>query len=317
MRGPWSLIAMSWLLLLPRVAPDDEPVAVITEIRMGQGAVRVKPGGEEIGRAPLPLLALRAGDQVSAEGDARAVLVFTGGRGPQSVTAANSPFSVQAPGGALIAERLQGVVNDVLQFLSGKRKELAYLSLSARVIPDPSRVLLLSPRETRLFPGPVTFEWIGPERLRYRVRVLGPRGLVWEQANLPRRTLAYPATAPALRAGSAYAWELEPGGQAALRATFELLPASEAARVQSALAWLQASALPGYPRTTVALMRAGLLFQEGLHAEARRELLSAIAADADEPTLHLLLGQLYERIRLKEPAEDEFREAHILTTRKL
>lgn len=316
MRGPWSFIAMSWLLLLPQVAWADEPVAVITEIRMGQGAVRVKPAGEEIGRAPLPLLALRAGDQVSAEGDARAVLVFTGGRGIQSVTAANSPFTVQAPGGALIAERLQGVVNDVLQFLSGKRKELAYLSLSTRVIPDPSRILLLSPRETRLFPGPVAFEWTGSERLRYRVRVLGPQGLVWEQANLPRRALTYPATAPALSAGSAYAWELEPASQPAQRAAFELLPAAEAARVQSALALLQASALPGYPRTTVALMRAGLLFREGLHAEARRELLSAIAADPDEPTLHLLLGQIYERIGLKELAEEEFREAQILTTRK-
>lgn len=78
---------------------------------------------------------------------------------------------------------------------------------------------------------------------------------------------------------------------------------------------LEPAALPGYPRNTVILMRAGFLFEQGLYAEARQELLAAIAADPDEPSLHLLLGHVYERTGLRELAAEEFDEADFLSTR--
>lgn len=162
----------------------------------------------------------------------------------------------------------------------------------------------------------MTFEWAGSNHLRYRIRVLSPQGLLWEQPNLPRWPLSYPEAAPALRAGVPYTWELEAKGHPVQRAQFELLPASEADRVQAALALLPPSMLAGYPRNTVVLMRAGLLFQEGLYHEARRELVAGIAADPDEPTLHVLLGHVYERVGLKELAAEEFEEAQFLSTRK-
>ena len=315
MRGRLGVFGvLGGLLLVQGVAWGGEPVAVLTEIRMGQGEVRVKLAGEGDWKAPRPLLALRPGDQVSATRNGQAVLVFTGGRGTQIVSSANSPFTVQAPAVETGAEKLRAVVASVTQFLLGQQKPVSYQSLSVRAVRQPP--LILGPRDTRLLPGPVTFEWAGSDRLRYTVRVFGSQGFLWEQASLPRQPLAYPASAPTLRAGERYRWELEVPGHPVQRAQFELLPSSEAARVQSALALLQPATLSGYPRNTVVLMRAGLSVQEGLYHEARRELLAGIAADPAEPTLHLLLGNVYERIGLKDLATQEFEEAQFLSTRK-
>lgn len=125
--------------------------------------------------------------------------------------------------------------------------------------------IILAPRDTRVLPGAVAFEWPGSDRLTYQVRLRGPQGaVVWERADLGRRPLAYPASAPKLTPGARYTWEL------------------------------------------------GLLFQESLYADARRELVAAIAAAPEEATLHLLLGQVYDRTGLRSLAADEFDEAEAL-----
>jgi hypothetical protein len=90
--------------------------------------------------------------------------------------------------------------------------------------------------------------------------------------------------------------------------------APEAARVQETLVLLQPDTLPGYPANTVLLLRAGFFFREGLYQEARRELLAGIAADPNEPTLHLLLGHVYDRMELKEAAAAAFEAARLLST---
>jgi hypothetical protein len=83
------------------------------------------------------------------------------------------------------------------------------------------------------------------------------------------------------------------------RAGFELLPTAEADRVRADLALLQPGALAGVPPNTVVVLRAGHLVREALYHNARRELLAGIATDPDEPTLHQLLGRVYERTWLK------------------
>ncbi len=80
-----------------RAALAEEPIAVLTEIRVGQGEVRVKFAAEADWTAPLPLLSLRSGDQIRATQNAAAVLMFAGGQGTVTVSAANSPYKVQAP----------------------------------------------------------------------------------------------------------------------------------------------------------------------------------------------------------------------------
>ena len=299
-------------LCFGQLAWAAEPVAVLSEIRIGLGEVWIQPAGASDWMSPRPLLALQAGDQIRVAGDGQAVLIFTGG-GTQTVSSANSPFTVQAPTAETGRENVGALVGRVTQFLLGQGKSPTYRPLAVR---KPLQPVILSPRETKLLPGPVTFEWSGSDRLRYSIRLRGPQGTLWERAQLPRQQLNYPETAPTLGDRVPYTWELQTKGHPVQRAQFELLPASEAARIQEALALLQSNMLAGFPPNTVVLLRAGLLFREGLYQEARRELLAGIAADANEPTLHLLIGHVYDRMGLKELAAEAFEEARVLSTQR-
>jgi hypothetical protein len=299
-------------LFLGQLSWAAEPVAVLSEIRIGQGEVWVQHAGTSDWMSPRPLLALHAGDRLRAAGNGQAVLIFTGGR-TQTVSSANSPFTVQAPTAETGRENVGALVGRITQFLLRQGKSPTYRPLAVR---KPLQPVILSPRETKLLPGPVTFEWSGSDRLRYSIRVRGPQGTLWERAQLPRQPLNYPETAPALRDTVPYTWELQTRGSPVQRAKFELLPASEAAHIQEALALLQPDILADVPQNSVVLLRAGLLCGEGLYHEARRELLSGIAADRDEPALHLLLGHVYDRMGLKEPAAEAFEEARLLSIRR-
>ncbi len=321
MRGYWCpVIPYVWgilAILSPAdvlVASGGEPVAILTEIKAGQGEIRVKLAGQADWKAPLPLLSMRAGDQIRATGNAMVVLMFTGGQGTVTVSAANSPYTLQVPASppASGTGAAQGLVANVSRILAGKKKELTYVPLAVRGVKQPP--LLLSPREGKLLGSPV-LEWAGSERLRYTVRVSSPQGLVWEQANLPRAPLLYPATAPRLSPGVSYRWELEAKDFSLQRGQFTILRPEEIVKVREVLAALAPSVLPGYPMNTVVLMRAGFLFEQELYAEARKELQAAISVDQDEPNLHLMLGHVYERTGLKDLAAEEFDEAQFLSTR--
>jgi Flp pilus assembly protein TadD len=96
------------------------------------------------------------------------------------------------------------------------------------------------------------------------------------------------------------------------KASFEVTSSADATRVTGALGVLTPDGADGYPPATLALMRAGLLFQESLYADARRELTAGIAAAPEEATLHLLLGHVYDRTGLKRLAAEEFDEAEAL-----
>ena len=309
----WLTLALALGAFWPAVAGAADPVAVLTEIRPGKGEVRVKRTDDADWTAPRALQALRPGDQVRVTGDGRATLAFTGGSS-QAVTAANSPFAVQAPRGETGADRAKGLMAGVTQFLLGQPKAPTYQALSVRAGAPPPRIL--APRDTRLLPGSITFEWAGPPRTDYVVRLTGPQGLVWEQTGIPRRPLPYPSAAPPLVPGARYSWTLDVPGQAAQRADFEVVPEPDAVRIRAALADLTPAALGGENGSPLALVRAGLFFQEGLYADARRELMAGIAYDPDEPTLRQLLGYVYDRIGLIDLAAQEFDEAEFLATRK-
>ena len=171
-----SAIAM---LFLGQLAWAADPVAVLCEIRIGHGEVWVQHAGTSDWMPPRPLLALHAGDQIRAEGDGQAVLIFTGG-GTQTVLSANSPYTVQAPTAESGRENVGALVGRVTQFLLGQGKSPTYRPLAVR---SPRQPVILSPRETKLLPGLVTFEWSGPDRLRYSIRVRGPQGLSGNRPN--------------------------------------------------------------------------------------------------------------------------------------
>jgi hypothetical protein len=310
----WWFILGALAVLAPaggHAAPAGDPVAVLTEIRAGQGEVRVKLAAEADWKAPLPLLSLRPGDQVRVTQNATTVLMFSGGQGTLTVSAANSPYTVQAPA-AGPGGRTPELVANLSRILMGKKKDLSYVPLAVRSVKQPP--VLLSPRGGKLL-GPPLLEWAGSDRLRYTVRVLGPQGKVWEQTNLPRAPLPYPASAPPLSPGISYRWELEAKDFPAQQGQFAILTPTEIASIHENLTVLDPSALPGYPKNTVVLMRAGFLFEQGLYAEARKELQAALTADPDEPSLHLLLGHVYERTGLTALAAEEFDETQFLSSR--
>ena len=312
MRRVGGVVIGGLLALIAAVAWAQDPLAVLTEIQVKRGKVEVKPEGQGEWQVPKPLLSLRAGDQVRVVGEGRAVLVYTGGRGTQLVTQSNSPFTVQAGATQGTSDRAKAVLGNVTNFLLGQQRERTAQSLSVRSV-RAQPPLILAPRDTRVLPGAVTFEWAGSDRLKYQVRLLGPQGaVVWEQTDVERKPLAYPAGAPKLTSGARYTWELSTREHGVQKAAFEVAPAADITRVTEGLGVLTPASAGSYPPATLALMRAGLLFQETFYADARRELVQAIAASPEEATLHLLLGHVYDRTGLKQLASNEFDEAEAL-----
>jgi hypothetical protein len=220
---------------------------------------------------------------------------------------------VQAGGSQGTPDRAKAVLGNVTNFLLGQQREKTYQSLSVRSVRAQPPVIL-APRDTRVLPGTVTFEWAGSDRLKYQVKLLGPQGaVVWERADVERRALPYPPAAPKLAPGTRYTWELSTREHGVQRASFDVVSAADAGRITDSLGVLTPASAGNYPPATLALMRAGLLFQETLYADARRELVTAIAAAPDEATLHLLLGHVYDRTGLKQLASNEFDEAEALS----
>ncbi len=305
MKQTLAWLAVLGVLVLGVAAWAADPVAYITEIqRKAAGEVRVRFAGESDWRAPRPLQALRPGDQLQVQGDARVVVLFHAGAGTKTVTSARSPFTVEVAAGGAAGSRdqLRTVTASVGQFLLGKQETPQYRRLATRSIcPEP---LIIAPRHTRLFAGDLRFEWEGCDRYRYTVRLVGPQGVVWEQSDLPRQVLAYPATAPALMPGVPYRWELEAPGRPVDRTQFEVLADADAARIRSALGALDR--VEGYSPGTLVVMRAVLLFEEGLYADARRQVETALGAQPNEPNLRMLQGYVYQRIGLSARAADAF-----------
>jgi hypothetical protein len=84
--------------------------------------------------------------------------------------------------------------------------------------------------------------------------------------------------------------------------TFDVATPEAVAQATAAVAAVDAA---GYPAVTAALLRAAALMREGFRADARRELLQTIAANPEEPTLHVLLADVYSKTRLDNLAAAE------------
>lgn len=302
--------------LLCAPAWSSDPVAYITEIqRKGEGTAVVTRSGETQSQPAQPLLVLRRGDEVRVSGDVGVVLLYHAGTGTQTVTRSNSPFIVQAPTVVRTNDRLQVLVATVGQVFLNQQSAPVYRRLSVRGGEAATTVpVLLSPRSTLIFPGPVTFEWTGGGQTSYGVRLLGSQGLIWEERDVTRPRVAYPAGAPPLTEGGRYTWEVQTPGQPPQRSDFEVISQADAARIREALDTLKVAAREGYSPGTVPLMRAAVLLDEGLYADARRELQAAIESNRAEPAYYSLLGYIYQRIGLRAYAVDASERALTLST---
>ena len=141
-------VILGGLLLAPAsvlAASPGNPVALLTEIRPGQGEVRVKLATDAVWKPPLPLLSLRAGDQVRVTRNATAVLMFNGGQGTLAVLAANSPYTVQGAAAGANTGKVSELVTSVMRMTRpsfsrpGRRECAEHRGTSRRMAPKPER----------------------------------------------------------------------------------------------------------------------------------------------------------------------------------
>jgi hypothetical protein len=309
---PLLSLALGVLLALaaPTRAQTGETAAVITEIKPARGRVEVKPAAGGDWRPARPLLALRAGDVVRTTEDASAVVLLSGGRGTVRVAGTAGTLAVPGVAAAGQGQKAKTLVAASLGFLAGTTKESSQAVLATRSAARPP--VILSPRNGRVLPEALAFEWLGSRFTRYTVRLVGPSGPVAERREVTGPRWEYPADAPALAPGARYTLQVTAAGHPTQEAWFEVVDAARAHAVTGNLTALEQELGTGVPPTSKAVKRAGLLAREGFLHDARRVVVAALDADRDEPTLHLLLGDLYTRTGLADLAAESFDEAQFL-----
>lgn len=318
MRIPLTLLLLSASLMAtasPAAAQGAATAGMITEIKPGRGGIEVRPAGAADWRAARPLLALHPGDVVRASEDATVVVLFTGGRGSIRVDRAASPFTVpgaQAREGK--AEKTRDLLQASLGYLAGGTRETSQAVLATRgAVPPP---LVLAPRNSLVLPGPLVFKWLGTRFSRYTVTILGPDQLpVLPPREVTGARWEYPGDAPALRPGVRYTVRMLGPGPTPQEAWFEIADAARAEAITADLRALEQGLGAGTPASSVAVVRAGFLASEGFADDARAVLTAALTRDPDEPTLHILLGDLQARAGLSTLAAQSYEEADYLLKR--
>ncbi len=311
--GFGAVLVVGCLVLAPRVAigQGGETVGMITEIKAGRGKAEVKAAAGSTWRPAGPLLALRAGDAVRATEDASVVVLLTGGRGTVKVGAASSPFVAGggAPGESKLG-KARTLVEGSLRYLSSSAKEAPTAVLSVRGGSRPP--VILAPRGGPVLPGPIAFEWLGSQFSRYTVRVTSPSGVLLERKGIAGSRYEYPPDAPPLAPGVAYTVQVLAMSQPPQEAHFEVLEAGRAQSIRQNLKSMEETLGSSVSPTTLAVLEAGFLADEGLIHDARLAIVAALAKDPDEPTLHVVLGNLYVASGLSEQAAESFDEAQFL-----
>jgi hypothetical protein len=298
----------------PARAQTGETAAVITELKPGRGRVEVKAAAGGDWKPARPLLALRAGDAVRTTDNASAVVLLSGGRGTVRVDGASGPLTVPAAAAAAgQGQKARALVQASLGFLAGTTKESSQAVLATRSATRPP--IIVSPRNGRVLPETLAFEWLGSRFTHYTLRVAGPAGPVIERRDVTGARWEYPADAPALAPGVRYTLQVTAPGHPPQEAWFELADPERARAVAGDLAGLEQELGASVSPTSRAVLRAGLLAREGFLHDARRVVIAALVTDPDEPTLHLLLGDVYTRTGLTDLAAESFDEAQFLMSK--
>lgn len=309
---------VAWLLVAVLVAPPAawpqarEVGGMITEIKVGRGRIEVRGPAAPEWRPAGPLLALRVGDSLRATEDAAAVVVLAGRRGSVQVDALRSPFQVTAPPADTKLQRAFVLLEGSLGFLGSTPRETPRPVLSTRSLTRPP--VILSPRGGPVIADRLTLEWQGARVARYTLRVSAPSGIVLERSGLSGGLLAYPADGPTLRPGTVYGLELFSGATRVDAVRFEVADAARVEELRRDLGEVEEALGPEVPASSRAVVQAGVLARRGFLHDARRVAVAALAADAVQPALHALLGDLYARTGLPHEADAAHEQARALAS---
>ena len=311
-RGPVWLVVAALATASVATAQVRDVGAMITEIKAGRGRVEVRGPGASEWRPAGPLLALKVGDSLRATEDAAAVVVLAGRRGTVQVDAASSPFVVTAAPAESKLQKAFLLLEGGLGFLGSNPRETTKPVLSTRSAARPP--VILSPRTGPVLPETLQVEWQGYQFARYTIRVTGPSGIVLERPGLTGGRLAYPAEAPALMPGATYTLELYSGPTRVDATRFEVADRPRADDVRRDLREVDQALGPSVPASSRAVVEAGFLASRGFLHDARAVVVTALAADSDQPSLHALLGDLYARTGLQREADEAHDQARLLVT---
>ena len=117
-----------------------------------------------------------------------------------------------------------------------------------------------------------------------------------------------------MKAGEGYSWSAERKGVATEKANFRIAASDEIRSILEQLAEIDRhSALS---KTTAAVLKGNLLISRDLFHDGREVLIEAAKADPKEPTLRLLLAEVYDKTGLRSLAQEQFSEAQLLAIKK-
>ena len=311
---PWLTLALLFVSQCFAAFASGQRVelaGMITELKVGRGQVEIKPAGAQDWRRAGPLMALRASDEIRSTDDASAVILLSSGRGSVKVVAGSSPFVVPAPqAGEAKVQKVMTFLDAILSFLLNTAKEVKHAPASTR--DGPKLPVILSPRNGPVLPDSLTFEWLESPFARHAIRILGSQGVVLEKKDLTAAKFDYPSDVPPLTSGVRYTFELLSAKHPAQQTWFEVLDPTRAQAIRLDLEELDQAVGRTVPPNTFVALRAALLASNGLLHDARLLLIGALAKDPNEPTLHLLLGNLYDKAGLPVQAAESYNEARFL-----
>ena len=281
-------------------------VGVVTELKFRRGLVEIRPVGESRWRGATPLQAVRPGDVIRVSEDASATILLTGDQGTVVVDTARSPYRVPAPRGEKgKLQKAQQLILVSFGFLRFAKLEPVARALVTRGADGPPTIL--TPRNGPVLPGPLTIEWSKARPFRYTLRIVGQdAAVVLERVDLGVTRYEYPSGGPGLTPGVRYTVQIHTAVHHAQEAWFEVVDPARAGMLETDLRDLERALGPAVSSSTLATVRAGFLASHGLIHDARRILLLGVRQDPREPTLHVMLGHLYEEVGLRQDAARAF-----------
>ena len=304
-----SILVAALAVAVPAQAQPRDVGAMITEIRPGRGRIEVR-APESDWRPAGPLLALKVGDSLRATEDAAAVVVLAGRRGSVRVDAEHSPFVVTAVPADSKLQKAFLLLGEGLGFFARNPREQPRPVLSTRSFARAPAIL--SPRAGPVIAETLVFEWQGSPPARYVLRLVAPSGVVLERSAQGGARVVYPASSPALAPDTVYTLQLFAGATRVDETRFEVAARPRTEALTLDLREVDEALGPAAPAASRAVLRAGVLAGRGFLHDAREVVVAALAAEADQPSLHALLGDLYARTGLPREADRAYERAREL-----
>ncbi|MDD3643251.1 MAG: hypothetical protein PHQ19_07320 [Candidatus Krumholzibacteria bacterium] len=303
------LVAALWAAApVPAAGEGDVPAAILLSCT---GEVTVARAGGDRTAGSFGM-ALYAGDEVLTDGGSEAEIHFENGTWLQ--VGANGRLMIKGAG----SERRAGGVEvgkksfEVVQNMLRLKDPAGTSSLaSLRSAPQAPQIVLRSPCNTSIRPGPPLFVWEAPgldEPLR--LTLYGEDGVIHEAPARGSGSISYPDGSPALQPGIAYSWTVEttdplripPIRSAA--AFFEILPAGDAAALDEELSAIDPSGIRN--EATYHFLRASAFFSHGLNEEAIAEMRGALEGDGGTREMRAILARLLAETGRTAEAMEEY-----------